>query len=249
MEWYESLYTTDFAELCGFGDSEQSESEAVFVADVLDLTPESRLLDLCCGYGRHSFAIAEKSGCSVTGLDLSAEFIEVANEKYASPLTDYVRGDMREIPYSEQFDSVTNLFTSFGFFPDDEENEQVLTQVNRALKPNGMFLLDYENKFNFVINDVLKGGRSWRRVDENTVCLISNVYDVMNEREVFSATIKAEGRDDVTVGYDIRLYSLPELKRMLTRNGFELVQVWGDFDKSEYSVHSRRLITLSRKVA
>jgi hypothetical protein len=68
------------------------------------------------------------------------------------------------------------------------------------------------------------------------------------EREIFSAKIIEKGTDDINIGYNIRLYSLPELQSILSRNGFEIINTWGDFDKTEYSVRSRRLITLSKKI-
>lgn len=98
------------------------------------------------------------------------------------------------------------------------------------------------------MNDVLKKEHYWQRLDDHQFCLINNNYDLVNEREVFSARIMEGGKEEVEVGYNIRLYSLPELKKMLDINGFELVQYWGDFDKNDYSIHSRRLITLWRKI-
>ena len=248
MEWYEKLYTKEYINLCGFAIPEQTKIEANFVADVLELNSQSALLDLCCGFGRHTFEIAKRINCRIVGLDLSDDYLDLARKKYSSPFIQYVKGDMRDIKLNLQFDAVMNLFTSFGFFPSDEENEKVIKEVNKVLKEKGLFLLDYENKFHFVFNDVLKKGHHWEKLGKNKYCIIKNEYDMVKEREIFSAKIIKKGKDEVNISYNIRLYSLPELQNMLERNGFEIINCWGDFDKTDYSVKSRRLITLSRKI-
>lgn len=248
MQWFEKLYTKDFIELCGFADPEQTKREARFVVNALQLSATTTLLDLCCGFGRHSYKIATMSKCAVTALDLSDDYLTIARQQHGAKNIEYVKGDMREIPFTNYFDAVTNLFTSFGFFETDEENEHVLKEVHKALKPGGQFLLDYENKFYFVQHDVLPKHRYWQQKDKNSYYLIENDYDVINEREVYHVNIMKDGKLVDRVGYDIRLYSLPELRTMLTRNGFELVNYWGDYEGNAYSVLSKRLITLSKKV-
>lgn len=247
MEWFEKLYAKDYINLCGFGSPEQTKTEAEFVVDVLGLSSESKLLDLCCGFGRHTYEISKLANCQIVGVDLSDDYLTIAREKYSAPNIKYVNGDMRDIQLEDKFNVVTNLFTSFEFFDSDVENEKVIQQANKVLKEGGLFLLDIENRFNFVLNDVLKKECEWKQLDDNKLCLIHNEYDVVNEREIFSAKIIEDGKAEISVGYNIRLYSLPELTSMFKRNGFELVDCWGDFDKRDYSIYSRRLITLAQK--
>lgn len=247
MKWFEKLYTKDYINLCGFASPEQTQIEARFIVDVLGLNSDSKLLDICCGFGRHTFEISNLVKCQTVGIDLSDDYLTIAKEKYSAPNIKYVNGDMRNIRMEKRFDAVTNLFTSFGFFDKDEENEKVIQEANKSLKEGGLFLLDVENKFNFVLNDVLKKEYHWQQMDDNKYCIMHNKYDIVNEREIFSARIIEDGKDEISVGYNIRLYSLPELTSMFKRNGFELINFWGDFDKSNYSIHSRRLITLAQK--
>jgi hypothetical protein len=155
---------------------------------------------------------------------------------------------MRDISFKNYFDAVINMFTSFGFFDSDRENENVITQVNKSLKKHGLFLLDYENKFYFVFNDVFKKGKYWEKLDDNNYIFYENTYDAMNEREIFNVHFIENGRVKMSSGYNIRLYSFPEISAMLKRNGFEVLDVWGDYHANMYSVRSKRLITLSRKI-
>jgi SAM-dependent methyltransferase len=184
----------------------------------------------------------------VTGMDLSEDYLDIAENRLSAPNLEFIKGDMRDIPFSNHFDAVINMFTSFGFFESDEENETVIKQVNKSLKTRGLFLLDYENKFYFVFNDVFKKEKYWEKLDDNHYILYENNYDALNEREIFTVHFIEDGGVKRSSGYNIRLYSFPEISAMLKRNGFEVLDVWGDYRATRYSVRSKRLITLSRKI-
>lgn len=248
MLWYEQFYSKDFMDVVGFASEEKTEQEVRFVIEALNCPKGSKILDLCCGYGRHSYLLAKSGGCDVTGFDLSDDYLKIARDRYSAPNLTFMKGDMREIPFENHFDAVVNLFTSFGYFESDGENEAVILQVNKALRVGGLFLLDYENKFYFVYNDVFQKESIRQKVGDDAFYLFENSYDVMKEREIFKATFIEKGEVKRSSGYDIRLYSYPELSKMLLRNGFEILKVWGDFQGNPYSVKSRRLITLSKKV-
>lgn len=246
-EWYENFYSKDFIRAVGFGSPEQTEREADFVEKALGCQEGAKILDLCCGYGRHAYRLAKSGKFHVVGLDLSDDYLEIAEESFSAANIRYIKGDMRKIPFENEFDAVINLFTSFGFFDTDEENEKVLTAVHRALKPNGLFLLDYENKFHFVYHDVFLKRRSWEQIDDSYY-FYENRYDVFTEREILEVRVFEDGELKRQGGYNIRLYSFPEIEKMLTRNGFFILKSWGDYNGNPYSVHSHRLILLSQRV-
>lgn len=248
MEWFKTFYTKDFMNVVGFASSEQTELEVNFIQSALRLTPGAKILDLCCGYGRHASLIAQSTDYDVTGMDLSDDYLDIAKNQLSVPNLKFIKGDMRDIPFSNHFDAVINMFTSFGFFESDEENEKVIKQVNKSLKKQGLFLLDYENKFYFVFNDVFKKEKYWEKLDDNNYILYENNYDALNERELFNVHFIEDGRVKKSSGYNIRLYSFPEISAMLKKNGFEVLDVWGDYHANMYSVRSKRLITLSKKI-
>jgi SAM-dependent methyltransferase len=249
MKWYERFYLKDFIPVVGFASPQQTELEATFVKGVLNCPKEAGILDLCCGYGRHTYLLAKNSEYRLTGLDWSDDYLEMARTSFALPNIRYVKGDMRNIPFENEFDAVINLFTSFGFFAEEEENEAVIRQVNKVLKPGGRFLLDYENKFYFILNDVFRKERYWEKVSKDKYLLFENDFDVHREREVFKVQVMEKGIITESSGYDIRLYSFPEIRKMLMTNGFEIIQTWGDYQGNPYSARSKRLIILSRKLA
>jgi ubiquinone/menaquinone biosynthesis C-methylase UbiE len=247
-EWFRQFYVEELTELVGFPSPEATEQQVKFVLDKLNLPKGTKLLDLCCGYGRVTHLLAKNRKYQITGFDLSEDFLQVAGSEFSAPNIQYVQGDMRKLPFKNEFDAVVNLFTSFGYFETDEENEAVLSQINKSLKKGGLFFLDYENKFNFVINEVMKKKRSWYNTRHHQLYLIENEYDFVKEREIVTFRQYKDGSIVKEVCYNIRLFSFPELEKMLARNGFEIVNVWGDFEGGPLSVESKRVITLARKV-
>ena len=126
---------------------ENAALEAAFVQRALDLSPGAEVLDLCCGHGRHAVLLA-KAGLTMTGLDLSEQYLEQAalNAVAAGVGLELVHSDMRQVPFEGRFDAVVNLFTSFGYLNSDEEDMKVLHQVSKVLKPGGRFLIDLINR-------------------------------------------------------------------------------------------------------
>jgi ubiquinone/menaquinone biosynthesis C-methylase UbiE len=247
-EWFRDFYVEELTELVGFPSPELTQQQVSFVLKALHLPAEAKILDLCCGYGRMTHLLAQNNNYEITGFDLSEDFLEIARAKFSAPNITYVQGDMRQLPFKNKFDAVVNLFTSFGYFETDEENERTLTQINQSLKKGGLFFLDYENKFNFVMNEVIKKKRSWYNTKHHQLYLIENDYDFLKEREIVTFRQYKDGAIIKEHCYNIRLFSFPELKKMLEKNGFEILEVWGDFGGGPLTVESKRVITLSKKV-
>src|SRR5215475_2159297 len=121
---------------------ERTATEVEVVWKLLELEPGLELLDLACGHGRIANPLAER-GLRVTGLDATPLFLDLAREDAAQRgvEVEYVEGDMRSIPWVDRFDRVLCWFTSFGYFP-DEENRQVLAGVRGALRAGGVFAVE-----------------------------------------------------------------------------------------------------------
>ena len=112
------------------------------VGQILALTgiQEGNVLDLCCGPGRHAIEFARK-GFTVTGVDRSPYLLDRAREHAGAveaPI-EFVREDMRQFRRPGAFDLAVNMFTSFGYFEDPEEELQVLRNVSESLRENGVF--------------------------------------------------------------------------------------------------------------
>ena len=95
--WYREAFGRHYLEVYAHRDDQSARREVAFAADALGLTPGDHVLDLACGAGRHSRALAA-IGCRVAGMDLSPELLASAGAKAGGP--EYVRGDMRSLPFS-----------------------------------------------------------------------------------------------------------------------------------------------------
>jgi 2-polyprenyl-3-methyl-5-hydroxy-6-metoxy-1,4-benzoquinol methylase len=133
--WYVDFFRSDYLNVYGhMFTEERAEKESAFVARTLDLKPGASVLDLCCGQGRHSVQLA-KRGFKVTGLDLNAEYLDLASKaaEAANVKIETVAGDMREIPFENKFDAIVNMYSSFGYLESEAEDLKVLESAVKAL--------------------------------------------------------------------------------------------------------------------
>ena len=220
--------------------------ESAFVHRVLQLRRDAEVLDLCCGHGRHAVILA-LTGLRVTGLDLSEAYLERAAAIAASAGVDLplVRSDMRELPFEGRFDAVINIFTSFGYLNSDEEDQKVLHQVAKALKPGGQFLIDLINR-EWVVSNYVREER--KVVPNGTVFEERREIDLLLSRINNSFTVTSpDGTAHHTDGLTIRLYSLTELVRKLEAAGLVYRTVYGGYELERYGVESRRMIVVADK--
>lgn len=139
-EWFDSPYYHIL-----YKNRDDSEAEA-FLDNALahlQLAPNSKIADIACGRGRHSIYL-NKKGFDVTGLDLSPNSIAYANQ-FANEHLRFVVQDMRVVYIPDEFDAVFNLFTSFGYFDDEQENYRAIEAMKIAVKENGWVMIDFMN--------------------------------------------------------------------------------------------------------
>lgn len=222
---------------------DRTAQEVAGVMTLLDLRPGARILDLCCGQGRHAVPLA-RAGYRLTGLDRSSFLLGRAQEaaELAGVEVQWVRGDMRWLPWQEQYDACVNLFTAFGYFEDDAENEQVLHKVRSVLKPGGVFLLDVSNRDYYLMRF---WPNVWRR-HGRAVILEETDFDPVTCRFMMTFTW-IEGTRWESLTHSVRHYTAPELAGMLKRAGLAPLAFYGDFDGSEFDLYSKRLIVVAQK--
>lgn len=220
-----------------------TEQEIHFITEVLNLPTQASILDLYCGYGRHSIELA-KLGFQVTGIDATADFLDIAAQKAkeANVQVSFVQRDMRELNYHDEFDAVINMFAAFGYFSDDE-NAQVLERVAKSLHPGGVFLIDLLNREWMVRNNL---NRYWRHPNGEYVLS----YKVELQQGI--TTMKRQLINQVTgvktqYEFVLRTYSLTEMTNILYRAGLSIKTTYGGFDGSTYNADSQRMIILAQK--
>jgi SAM-dependent methyltransferase len=202
-----------------------------------------KVLDVGCGAGRHVVAW-EKLGYNTSGFDLSSKSIMLAKSKYTK--ADFRVLDMRDLKsqteWSDEFDLISNLFTSFGYFSKEEEHKSVLIGFNHALKPGGLLILDYLNV-----------PYSQSRLVPSEVVNIDN-YTFIIERYLkdgfFKKSISFKSPEGVDFNFieQVRAWTANDLKILLLDVGLQTEKIFGDYDLGDFSDDSPRCIIVARKI-
>lgn len=229
---------------------EATDQQVAFLVRELRLDRPMDILDLACGIGRHSLRLAEL-GHRVIGADRSAAFLRLARKEAKARCVApgekgpgrarFVRLDMRRLAWKERFDRVIQVYTSFGYFS-DERNEDVLRRIARALRPGGMLCVDVIHRDGFV--------RSFEPRQVTTVGNDTMTDDCSLDLEggrLIMRRVMAMGGRSLSARYSVRFYTLAELELIARRAGLEPMRAFGGYDGSARSAGSRRLVLVARK--
>ncbi|ASJ53113.1 SAM-dependent methyltransferase [Brevibacillus formosus] len=236
-EWFERSFREDYVLVYRHRDDSAADGEIANLLERLPVKDTGRVLDLCCGSGRHSRALARR-GYEVVGVDLSPVLLQLAEEQNTYPQLSFARCDMRDIPFHEEFDIVVNLFTSFGYFSTDEENANVIRNMAQALKTKGEVVIDFLNAA-YVIDNLVP--QSTKEVSGMLIKEERWIQDgFVKKRILISDESSNEPREYME---QVRLFSAQQMIAMLTEAGFEKIQVFGNYQFEEYVAHeSPRMI-------
>ncbi len=246
MQWYERMFEElgeDF-DLVFAQQMQRTSAQADFAARALRLAPGARVLDVACGVGRHAIELARR-GYLVTGLDLSPTLLGIASGRAerSGTAVEWVEADMRAIPFTDSFDAALNLFSSWGYFERDEEDLRVLRSVAGALKPGGRFLLE-------VSHQAWVGShfepRGWHEAG-GVLVLEQRTINLVSGRLLVEMTVVYPDGRRRTWDYDLRLYTAPEVTRMLGDAGLVVAEIYGGYDGAPLTPDSQRLIVVAER--
>ncbi len=243
MTWYETIFDERYPEL--FGPLEHDpEDEVARIVGLLSLPAGASIVDLGCGRGRHAIPLSRR-GYRVTGVDISEKMLRMARERAAreNVSVEWVREDMREFLRPETFDACLSLFTSFGYFA-DEENEKVLRNVARNLKKGGTLLLDLRNAQKGLAGEedhemtfAVPAGRLRLRVR----------FDRVAGRAYAEHELTRPDGIRILSRFDVRIYSEDQLSEMIGRAGMRIHAVHGSLDGGPFTPGAERMVVIARK--
>jgi SAM-dependent methyltransferase len=214
-----------------------------FLVNQLKLDKQVNILDLACGHGRHANRLA-KLGHKVTGVDITPGFLKMASQdaRKAGVKVKYLKGDMRNLKFKNEFDRVILMFTAFGYFS-DEENYLVLQNIAKALKPGGLFCFDSHNR-----DLLLKGWLPYIVVERGKDLQIDrNEFDTATGRLINRRIIIRDGKRKDTPFF-VRFYNYNEISRLLKKAGLPVKAAYSDWQGKPFAGESRRMIIVAQKV-
>lgn len=203
----------------------------------------SRVLDLCCGVGRHSIELARR-GFNVVGVDLTEQYINTARKQaIAEGLNiQFIRDDMKRFCQLDYFDAVINMYTAFGYFENPADDRRVINNVYYSLRKGGKLLIQTMSKE--ILARIFQP-RNWHRENGKIVLeerkLTNSWAWINNTWTIFDKNKRYEYK------FGHRLYSAAELTCLLRDCGFDSVKIYGDFDGCDYDQNAKRLIAVAKK--
>lgn len=224
-----------------FWAAEQTDRQAQTIARLLALAPRSRVLDVPCGTGRISCALA-RLGHEVTGVDFTADLLADARAAAGDLPVTFLERDMRELKGLGGFAAAINYWGSFGYF-DEAGNEALAAGVCAALVPGGRFLIDLNLMETLMPIFQPKG---WYTAGELTI-LEDRTFDFVASRIEVDWTFFRQGREEQRRHTSERLYTAHELVTLLRRSGFASVRLLDAVTEGPLRVGSRRAVVIATK--
>lgn len=234
-----------------------TEKQVEFLIKFLKLKKTHKILDLACGSGRHSIALA-KLGFNVTAFDFSKYLLDLAQKdaKRERAKLRFFHGDMRRLKFRSRFDVIISMYTSFGYFSNIQDDADAVKGVGRSLKPRGIFLIDLNNASRVIYSfleknskDVKTGrftGTETKKLSNGLAVKLQHEFDLLKMQWTIARFWKRGGRNFHSAA-EIHVYSLSELKILLESRGLFVEKEWGNYDGSSLQVDSKRMIVLARK--
>ncbi len=235
--WFASWFDTPYYHILY---KERNYREAQIFMDnlthYLNLPEKAKVLDLACGKGRHSIYL-NQLGFNVLGVDLSENSIEEAKKNTNDTLHFQVH-DMRE-PLKEKYDAIFNLFTSFGYFENENDNQKTLISIKESLSEYGFAVIDFMN-----VNQVIEN------LIENEIKIVNEIeFKIKRFVSQDNFIIKEISFEDNGVKFHftekVKAFTLEDFQIMMNNAGIFLLDTFGDYKlKKFHKKDSERLIMI-----
>ncbi len=235
-QWYASWFNTPYYHIL-YKDRDYSEAQLFMdnLTNYLNIPTGGKILDLACGKGRHSIYL-NKLGYNVTGVDLSEHSIKEAKQ-FENQTLKFSVHDMSK-PYADSFDAVFNLFTSFGYFENQDCNLKTIISIKSELNESGFGVIDFMNT-NYVINNLVNEDiKTVDGIDFYQKRSIKNNYIIKDINfEVNGNKYKFQER--------VRAFTLEDFQILYEKAEVLLLDVFGDYNLGTYNPKtSERLIMI-----
>lgn len=242
-EWFRDWFNEDYTLVYGHRDDREAEA---FVANWpfrRDDLPTRLCLDLGCGAGRLSRAVAGL-GMLALGIDLSTALLRMARDKQTEG-THFVRADFRRPPLRSGVGLAVSLFTSFGYFGDDVEHLAALQSIAATMAPGAVIVIDHANR----LPALQQLSRPTSRCREVSDALVTESWNFTDDMKRIQKRIIIESPSGQRSYHEsVRLFSPEELTGMMEAAGFQQFEpLWGDYEGGSMGASSSRMIYFGRR--
>jgi len=234
--WFDSPY---YHTLYKHRDEKEAQAFIDNLVQHLQITKGSKLIDIACGKGRHA-TYFNSLGLNVVGVDLSTNSIASAKKNENETLQFSVH-DMREIYQKNHFDVVTNLFTSFGYFDNEKDEQRALNAMATNLKSEGVLIIDFMNAEKVIANLVLKEQKIIDGITFNITRKTESNH-IIKDIEILDKVVKQHFQEKV------KALTLDDFSNFISTAGLKIIDIFGNYMLEGFdSIISDRLILICKK--
>ncbi|WP_062055130.1 class I SAM-dependent methyltransferase [Aquimarina longa] len=234
--WYTSWFDTPYYHIL-YKDRDHTEAKNFMdnLTNYLSLETGEKILDLACGKGRHSIYL-NQLGYDVTGVDLSKNSITYASQ-YENETLKFKVHDMSQ-PYFEKFSAVFNLFTSFGYFDNEEDNLNTIKAISSNLNENGFAVIDFMN-VDYIIENLVP--EEVKKIGNITF----NIKRFLKDGYIFKEIRFRDNNEDFFFTERVKSITLEGFKEYFKNANIDLLDIFGNYQLQKFQKNtSPRLILI-----
>jgi len=222
-----------------------TQAEVDFMIEEAKLQQGDHVLDVMCGYGRHSLELANR-GINVTAVDNLNDYINEIKEKIENKnlSVESICTDILEMQLDQEFDAAICMGNSLQFF-DEEDSSRILSNISAHLKPGGKFFINTWSLAEIAVKNFKD--KTWSRIGELLFLTESKFLFHPSRIETVSIIITDKGEREEKRGIDF-IYSISELESMLNKTGFRLKEIYSIPGKKQFTVGEPRAYIVAEKI-
>ena len=240
MSWFANWFDSSYYHIL-YKNRDEKEAE-LFIENLiakLQIKKGSKLIDIACGKGRHA-TYFNSLGLDVVGVDLSPNSIASATKNENATLQFAVH-DMREVYQKNNFDVVTNLFTSFGYFEDNTDEQKAINAMASNLKSGGILIIDFMNVKKVIANLVLEEQKIIDGILFNITRTVENGH-IIKDIEIIDGTEKQHFQEKV------KAITLADYSNFISKAELKIIDIFGNYKLDSFDEDTAdRLILICKK--
>ena len=240
MSWFANWFDSPYYHTL-YKNRDEKEAQ-VFIDNLIDylqIPKGSKLIDIACGKGRHA-KYFNKKGMDVVGVDLSQNSINTAKKDENKSLQFSVH-DMRENYQENSFDVVTNLFTSFGYFENNKDEQKAINAMANNLKKDGILIIDFMNAKKVIANLVLNEQKTINNIQFDITRQVKDGFILKDIRIT-------DGKEQQQFQEKVKAITLADYSEFITNAGLKIIDIFGNYKLDNFDEEiSDRLILICKK--